>query len=149
MVHYTLQPLTVNVGVKETVRTEVVHLVDVVAADHIANADLIPLLSIERKLTFCNESTAGPRDGCEGASQPVCIGSTRVIVVEYAHDWEVYSGDYRKTLKLHSLQRQAIKSAAHLIRKRPPVPRNSPRRLGQTRYWESQDARQKHTSEKH
>ena len=141
MVHHALQALAINVGVKDAVDTEVIDLIQVVVADLVAYADLIPLPSIQGKLTLCNCGIAGPRDRREATTQTVDIGATHVIVIEYAYDRETKFIDERETLKFYSLYRQAIIVATHFIGKCPFVPFDVSRHLCRTHFWEGQYAR--------
>lgn len=63
IVHHTLETLAINVGVKQTVIAEVVDLVDIVAADLISNADLVPLPAIEGKFTFGDDGITDSGNG--------------------------------------------------------------------------------------
>ena len=147
MVHHALQALAINVGVEDAVSTEVIDLIQIVVADFVEYADLIPLSSIQGKLTLSNCGVAGPRDRREAATQKVDKGATRVLVIEHAHDREAKFIDERETLKCDSLYRQAIVAATHFIGKRPPVPRNLSRHLSRTHSWESHYARHQRHSE--
>ncbi len=148
MVQYTLQALAVHVGIQDAVGTEIIDLIDVVVADDIADADLIPLPAIEGKLPLGHEGIVGPGDWGESAPQPVRKGATHIIRVEHAHDRKAQFVDERKPFILDALQRQAITFPAHLIGKRPLVPRHRARGLGQTGQGKRRDAREQRPREK-
>ena len=69
-----LQALAVDVSFQDAVGAEVIDLVDVVAADLVADADLVPLLAIERELAFSDGGVVGPGYRRQGATQPIGIG---------------------------------------------------------------------------
>ncbi len=148
MVHHTLQALAVHMGIQDAVGTEIIDLIDVVVADDIADADLIPLPAIEGKLPLGHEGIVGPGDWGESAPQPVRKGATHIIRVEHAHDRKAQFVDERKPFILDALQRQAITFPAHLIGKRPLVPRHRARGLGQTGQGKRRDAREQRPREK-